>query len=60
MVGEGRLHEPKEIIDFVIDHYSSELPLKNKNVLITAGPTIEEIDPVRFISNHSRERWAIA
>ena len=53
LVGEGRLPEPKEIIDFIIDHFSSQLPLKNKNVLITAGPTIEEIDPVRFISNHS-------
>jgi phosphopantothenoylcysteine decarboxylase/phosphopantothenate--cysteine ligase len=53
LVGEGRLPEPNEIIDFLIDHFSSDLPLKNKKVLITAGPTIEEIDPVRFISNHS-------
>ena len=53
LVGEGRLPEPNEIIDFLIDYFSSDLPLKNKKVLITAGPTIEEIDPVRFISNHS-------
>jgi phosphopantothenoylcysteine decarboxylase/phosphopantothenate--cysteine ligase len=44
----------------LIDHYSSTLPLNNKNVLITAGPTIEEIDPVRFISNHSTGKMGFA
>ncbi len=53
LVGEGRLPEPKSIVDFLIAHYSKNLPLKNKKVLITAGPTLEPIDPVRFISNHS-------
>ena len=53
LVGEGRLPEPKSIVDFLIAHYSQNLPLKNKKVLITAGPTLEPIDPVRFISNHS-------
>ena len=53
LIGEGRLPEPKSIVDFLIAHYSKNLPLKNKKVLITAGPTLEPIDPVRFISNHS-------
>ena len=60
LIGEGRLPEPDEITDFLIDHYSSTLPLNNKNVLITAGPTIEEIDPVRFISNHSTGKMGFA
>ena len=58
--GEGRLPETDEITDFIINYYSKDLPLKNKNVLITAGPTIEEIDPVRFISNHSSGKMGFA
>ena len=53
LVGEGRLPEPTSIVDFLTAHYSKNFPLKNKKVLITAGPTLEPIDPVRFISNHS-------
>jgi phosphopantothenoylcysteine decarboxylase/phosphopantothenate--cysteine ligase len=53
LVGEGRLPEPNSIVDFLIAHYSKNLPLKNKKILITAGPTLEPIDPVRFISNYS-------
>jgi len=53
LVGEGRLPEPKSIVNFLIEHYSKNLPLQNKKVLITAGPTLEPIDPVRFISNYS-------
>ena len=51
--GEGRLPEPHEIVDFIEKHYTKNLPLEGKKVLISAGPTIEELDPVRFISNHS-------
>ena len=51
--GEGRLPEPHEIVDFIEKHYSKNLPLAGKKVLISAGPTIEELDPVRYISNHS-------
>ena len=51
--GEGRLPEPHEIVDFIEKHYSKNLPLTGKKVLISAGPTIEELDPVRYISNHS-------
>ncbi len=51
--GEGRMAEPEEIIDFVKDYLLKGLPLKDKKVVITAGPTYEAIDPVRFIGNHS-------
>lgn len=51
--GEGRMAEPEEIIAFVKQQFREGLPLLNKKVLITAGPTYEAIDPVRFIGNHS-------
>lgn len=51
--GEGRMAEPEEIIEFLEDYFAEKLPLKNKKILITAGPTYEAIDPVRFIGNHS-------
>ena len=51
--GEGRLPEPHEIVDFIEKHYTKNLPLEGKKVLISAGPTIEQLDPVRYISNHS-------
>ncbi|MEN8137455.1 MAG: bifunctional phosphopantothenoylcysteine decarboxylase/phosphopantothenate--cysteine ligase CoaBC [Bacteroidota bacterium] len=53
LVGEGRMAEPVEIVDFIAKHIAIDLPLKGKKVLITAGPTYEAIDPVRFIGNHS-------
>ena len=51
--GEGRLPEPEEVVEFIYNHYSANLPLYGKKVLISAGPTVEQLDPVRFISNHS-------
>lgn len=51
--GEGRMAEPEDIIAFMEADILSQLPLKGKKVLITAGPTYEAIDPVRFIGNHS-------
>ena len=51
--GEGRLAEPNHIIDFVKKNIKKSLPLFNKKILITAGPTYESIDPVRFIGNYS-------
>jgi len=51
--GEGRMAEPEDIIQFIKDFITKGLPLKDKKVLITAGPTYEAIDPVRFIGNHS-------
>ncbi len=53
LVGEGRMAEPENIIKFIESDTLSQLPLHTKIVLITAGPTFEAIDPVRFIGNHS-------
>lgn len=58
--GEGRMAEPQEILDFVIQDLKSQLPLYNKKVLITAGPTYEAIDPVRFIGNRSSGKMGFA
>lgn len=51
--GEGRMAEPEDIVKFIENDILSQLPLNGKTVLITAGPTYEAIDPVRFIGNHS-------
>ena len=51
--GEGRMAEPENIIAFIESKMESKLPLLGKKILITAGPTYEAIDPVRFIGNHS-------
>lgn len=51
--GEGRMAEPENIIAFLEADILKNLPLKGKKILITAGPTYEAIDPVRFIGNHS-------
>jgi phosphopantothenoylcysteine decarboxylase/phosphopantothenate--cysteine ligase len=51
--GEGRMEEPENIVAFIENDILKHLPLVNKKVLITAGPTYEAIDPVRFIGNHS-------
>jgi phosphopantothenoylcysteine decarboxylase/phosphopantothenate--cysteine ligase len=53
LAGEGRMAEPENIIAFLEADLESKLPLKGKKILITAGPTYEAIDPVRFIGNHS-------
>lgn len=51
--GEGRMAEPENIVAFIEADLESRLPLKGQRILITAGPTYEAIDPVRFIGNHS-------
>ena len=51
--GEGRMAEPENIINFLNNHLASGLPLYQKQVLITAGPTHEPLDPVRFLGNRS-------
>jgi phosphopantothenoylcysteine decarboxylase / phosphopantothenate---cysteine ligase len=53
LVGEGRMEEPENIRTFIENEIVEGLPLYNQKVLITAGPTYEAIDPVRFIGNHS-------
>ena len=51
--GEGRMLEPNEVIDYVENKFKKSLPLNSLNLLITAGPTHEKIDPVRYIGNSS-------
>src|SRR6056300_647567 len=58
--GEGRMSEPQEIIDFISQDIKRELKLYNKNVIITAGPTYESIDAVRFIGNFSTGKMGFA
>ena len=60
LVGEGRMAEPSEIIESITAELNNDLPLSDKKVLITAGPTHESIDPVRFIANRSSGRMGIA
>jgi phosphopantothenoylcysteine decarboxylase / phosphopantothenate---cysteine ligase len=60
-VGKGRLEEPEKIVELVQAFFNKkELKLKGKTVLITAGPTREKIDPVRYISNHSSGKMGYA
>ncbi|QVY65460.1 bifunctional phosphopantothenoylcysteine decarboxylase/phosphopantothenate--cysteine ligase CoaBC [Polaribacter sp. Q13] len=60
LVGEGRMAEPEDIVSFIESDILSKLPLKGKKVLLTAGPTYEAIDPVRFIGNHSSGKMGFA
>jgi phosphopantothenoylcysteine decarboxylase/phosphopantothenate--cysteine ligase len=60
LVGEGRMAEPEDIVAFMSRDILSKLPLKGKKVMITAGPTYEAIDPVRFIGNHSSGKMGFA
>ncbi|MBB6500606.1 bifunctional phosphopantothenoylcysteine decarboxylase/phosphopantothenate--cysteine ligase CoaBC [Pedobacter cryoconitis] len=58
--GEGRMAEPEEIVAFLTDTIKKNLPLSGVKVLVTAGPTYEPIDPVRFIGNHSSGKMGFA
>ena len=60
LVGKGRMEEPERIIAALEDFFSSELDYQGKRIVLTAGPTHEAIDPVRFIGNHSTGRMGIA
>ncbi len=60
LTGYGRMEEPEKIIEIIEAYFDNYKPLKNKKVLITAGPTYEAIDPVRFIGNHSSGKMGIA
>lgn len=60
LVGKGRMEEPERIIAALEDFFSSELDYQGKHIVLTAGPTHEAIDPVRFIGNHSTGRMGIA
>jgi phosphopantothenoylcysteine decarboxylase / phosphopantothenate---cysteine ligase len=58
--GPGRLEEPEAILDILLTFFQQKKSLKGKNVLITAGPTYEAIDPVRYIGNHSSGKMGYA
>ena len=60
LFGEGRMAEPDEIVNFLTLHIKTGLPLLGKKALVTAGPTYEAIDPVRFIGNHSSGKMGFA
>ncbi len=58
--GEGRMSEPEEILKYLTDFFSDKGILKGTNVLVTAGPTYEALDPVRFIGNYSSGKMGVA
>lgn len=60
LTGMGRMEEPQAIFDWLNASFSSTGKLQGKKILITAGPTVENIDPVRFISNYSTGKMGIA
>lgn len=60
LYGEGRMAEPEHIIAFLEKKNAEKLPLKGKHALVSAGPTYESIDPVRFIGNHSSGKMGFA
>ena len=60
LVGEGRMAEPETIFQSIVDFFQAEKDLEGQTILITAGPTYESIDPVRFIGNHSSGKMGYA
>lgn len=60
LVGTGRMAEPEEILEYLVQFFKKNAPLNGKTALVTAGPTHEAIDPVRFIGNHSSGKMGYA
>jgi phosphopantothenoylcysteine decarboxylase/phosphopantothenate--cysteine ligase len=60
LVGKGRMEEPEQIVECLERFFSAQASLKGKKVLITAGPTSEKIDPVRFVGNYSSGKMGFA
>ncbi len=60
LIGDGRMAEPETIVTYLIDFFKTSGALHGKKALVTAGPTYEAIDPVRFISNHSSGKMGYA
>ena len=60
LTGKGRMEEPKKILEAVIQQFGVKKKLLNKSFLVTAGPTFEKIDPVRFIGNYSSGKMGYA
>lgn len=59
-VGKGKMPEPEVLMEYLMAEISADKILAGKNLLVTAGPTVEAIDPVRFISNHSTGKMGYA
>tara|TARA_B100000902_G_scaffold395817_1_gene455242 strand:- start:2639 stop:3844 length:1206 start_codon:yes stop_codon:yes gene_type:complete len=59
LIGEGRMAEPEEIIKYIIEDINSQKDLYNINCLVTAGPTYENIDPIRYIGNKSTGKMGL-
>ncbi len=60
LVGKGRMQEPEHIMNVLDNYFAAVQPLKGRRILITAGPTYERIDPVRFIGNFSTGKMGFA
>jgi len=60
LIGDGRMAEPEEIVSFLVKALGSKKKLTGKKALVTAGPTYEALDPVRFIGNHSSGKMGFA
>jgi phosphopantothenoylcysteine decarboxylase/phosphopantothenate--cysteine ligase len=60
LTGKGRMAEPEELHDYLVNFFLSRQPLQGKHALVTAGPTHEPLDPVRFIGNHSTGKMGFA
>ncbi|MGB1216571.1 MAG: bifunctional phosphopantothenoylcysteine decarboxylase/phosphopantothenate--cysteine ligase CoaBC, partial [Saprospiraceae bacterium] len=60
LVGEGRMAEPEDILRFLSDFFLEKADFQGKEVLVTAGPTYEPIDPVRFVGNRSSGKMGVA
>ncbi|MBR3453616.1 MAG: bifunctional phosphopantothenoylcysteine decarboxylase/phosphopantothenate--cysteine ligase CoaBC [Muribaculaceae bacterium] len=60
LIGKGRMEEPENIVKALDEYFSTSFNLQGKHILITAGPTVEKIDPVRFISNFSSGKMGFA
>lgn len=60
LVGKGRMEEPEKIVEILDKFFDENMSLKGKTIMITAGPTYEKIDPVRFIGNHSSGKMGFA
>jgi phosphopantothenoylcysteine decarboxylase/phosphopantothenate--cysteine ligase len=60
LVGAGRMAEPETIMQHIVNYFDGDKKIKGKQVLVTAGPTYEAIDPVRFIGNHSTGKMGLA
>ena len=60
LYGDGRMAEPEQIVQYLVDNFFLIRQLTGKKALVTAGPTYEPIDPVRFIGNHSSGKMGIA